>query len=509
MPVQGPIEESIVRSRGSQVTDRRLETVQGRRSSARGWIRAVLAAAVLTLSGCAGEPDSGSEPEGAAAPEAAVPEVVAAFAAAWAEEDPWTATGFLCPDSPMDASELEVSGDPPVPDEAPIGRIRIDGPPSPGPYEGGLVASTRRKSYPDGGEDRSPEADGTGVTTMSDQGPTPRRDGFSMPAEWEAHEACLMGWPTSTRAELWGERFEEAKRDYATVANSVAAFEPVVMVCDPEQEAEARRYCGDDIEILPIPIDDSWMRDNGPIFVRDGSGGVALVHFRFNAWGERFHPYDKDADVPRHIAQHLGMRRYHAPFVLEGGSFLVDGEGTLITTEQCLLNPNRNPLLSRAQIEDGLREYLGAKTIVWLGLGHGSDPSVSRSGHVDAIASYVAPGKVALLAPDDPADPSYESGRENLERLERARDAKGRGIEAIPFQTDPPGIVPYLNLYLPNGGVVMPVAGRPEDDQALEQIAKLFPDREVVTVPGTCLAHGGGGPHCITQQMPLGVPVPA
>jgi agmatine deiminase len=342
---------------------------------------------------------------------------------------------------------------------------------------------------------------------MSDRSATPREEGFSMPAEWEPHDACLMGWPTVTRRDFWADRFEEAKRDYAAVATAIAAFEPVVMVCDPEQEAEVRGYCGEGVQILPVPIDDSWMRDNGPIFVRDGSGSIALVHFRFNSWGGKFHPYDRDADVPRHIASHLGMRRYEAPFVLEGGSFFVDGEGTLITTEQCLLNPNRNPTMAREQIEQGLREYLGVETIVWLGLGHSTDRDTD--GHIDGIAPYVAPATVALLVPEDPEDPDHERGRDNLERLRRARDAKGRAFEVIPFQTRPPGVVPYLNLYLPNGGVVVPVAERPEDEQALEQIAKLFPDREVVPVPGNCLTYGGGGPHCITQQVPTGVPVPA
>lgn len=346
-----------------------------------------------------------------------------------------------------------------------------------------------------------------GANDASEQPSTPREDGFSMPAEWEPHASCLMEWPTVTRRDFWCERFEEAKRDYAAVANAIAAFEPVVMVCDPEQEAEARRRCGGGVEILPLPIDDSWMRDNGPIFVRDAAGRVALVHFRFNAWGNRFLPYDRDAEVPRHVAAHLGMRRYEAPFVLEGGSFFVDGEGTLITTEQCLLHPNRNPTMSRAQIEQGLRDHLGVEVIVWLGLGHSSDRDTD--GHIDGIAQYLAPARVVLLAPEDPSDPDHASGRDNLERLHRARDARGRAFEVIPFRTTPPGRVPYLNVYLPNGGVIVPVAERPEDEQALEQIAELFPDREVVPVPGDCLTYGGGGPHCITQQMPVGVPVPA
>jgi agmatine deiminase len=291
------------------------------------------------------------------------------------------------------------------------------------------------------------------------------------------------------------------------VATAIATFEPVVMVCDPEQVAEVRRFCGDGVEALPVPIDDSWMRDNGPIFVTDPDGRVALVQFRFNSWGDKYLPYDKDEQVPRHIAAHLGMRRYEAPFVLEGGSFFVDGEGTLITTEQCLLNPNRNPTMSREQIERGLRDYLGVEAIVWLGLGHSTDRDTD--GHIDGIAPYLAPATVALLLPEDPADPDHERGQDNLGRLQSARDARGRGFEVIPFRTSPPGVVPYLNFYLANGGAVVPVAGRPEDEQALEQIAKMLPDREVVPVPGNCLNEGGGVPHCITQQRPAGVADPA
>jgi agmatine deiminase len=162
--------------------------------------------------------------------------------------------------------------------------------------------------------------------------------------------------------------------------------------------------------------------------------------------------------------------------------------------------------MSREQIEAGLREYVGVETIVWLGLGHSTDRDTD--GHIDGIACFVEPATVALLAPDDPHDPDHQRGRDSLERLRTARDAKGRSFEVIAFQTRPSGTVPYLNFYLPNGGVVAPIAERFEDEQALEQLAKLFPDREVVSVPGETLCFGGGGPHCITQQLPTGVPVP-
>jgi len=331
---------------------------------------------------------------------------------------------------------------------------------------------------------------------------TPRGDGLAMPAEWAPHAATYMAWPT--RLDLWGDLFEDAKLDYAEVANAIAAFEPVVMVANPEQVEEARAYLAGDVEILPIPIDDSWIRDNGPIFVTDGNGGVALVHFRFNSWGEKYLPYDRDAEVPERLAAHLGMRSYEAPMVLEGGSFFVDGEGTLLTTEQCLLHPNRNPGMDREQIEQTLRDYLGIDVVVWLGKGHHLDRDTD--GHVDAIAQYVRPGVVLLHVPADPQDPDHESGRDNLERLRAARDARGRAFEVLEFE---PGasVAAGLNLYLCNGGAIVPTDGADSDDPVLEQIQAAFPEREIVPVPGETLLEGGGGPHCITQQLPVGVPI--
>jgi len=327
-----------------------------------------------------------------------------------------------------------------------------------------------------------------------------------MPPEWAPHAACLMAWPS--RRELWRDRFDEARHDYAAVARAIARFEPVWMLCNPGSAADVRNHCGAGIETIELPIDDSWTRDSGPVFVRDGLGRVAAVKFGFNAWGNRWHPHHDDALMPDRIAARLGMRLFRAPFVLEGGAFLVDGQGTVITTEQCLLNPNRNPSLTREQIEQGLRDYLGATTVIWLPFGHSHDTGpAGTDGHVDGVAQYVAPARVVLEVPSDRASSEFERARANLAVLESARDARGRSFEVL---TIDPGdaTVSYANHYLADGGVIVPVGGDETDARALDTLARIYPDRAVVGVPGTVIAFGGGGPHCITQQIPSGVPLP-
>jgi len=334
---------------------------------------------------------------------------------------------------------------------------------------------------------------------------TPASAGFAMPAEWETHAGCLMAWPC--RRELWGSRFGEAKVEYAAVARAVAGFEPLTMVCNPGDEAEVRNRCGGEVEILVAPIDDSWMRDSGPIFVRNQRGDIAAVDFEFNAWGERWHPYDNDNRVPEVVAAHLGVPRFRAPFVLEGGAILVDGEGTLLTTEECLLNPNRNPTLSRGQIEQGLRDYLGVSTVLWLKRGHSLDHGPEGTdGHVDGIAQYVAPGHILLTLSDNPGSSEHLAGPENTQALDGARDARGRALDVSGL--DPgPGIAPeYCNFYVANGGIIVPTFGRDGERFILARIGELYPGREVVGVPGEVIAFGGGGPHCITQQIPTGGP---
>ncbi|MGH2856633.1 MAG: agmatine deiminase family protein [Solirubrobacteraceae bacterium] len=324
-----------------------------------------------------------------------------------------------------------------------------------------------------------------------------------LPAEWEPHERTLMGWPC--RAELWGETFERACADYAQVANAIAAFEPVTMIANPGPGAvAARAACGAGVEIVELPLDDSWLRDCGPIYVRDDDGERAAVHFRFNAWGERFPPWDRDAAVGGLIARRLGDPVIDGEIVLEGGSILSDGDGTLLTTEQCLLNPNRNPTLSRSQIEARLRAKLGVNRVLWLGQGLVEDRDTD--GHVDVIAAFTRAGH-ALLQTVPESNPNFDSCQENYRRLrEGGVEVTEMGLLPYASVAGETVIVGYLNLYICNGGVIVPVTGDPadadSDAQALALIAAAFPGREVVTVPGAVIAYGGGGPHCITQQVP-------
>jgi agmatine deiminase len=337
---------------------------------------------------------------------------------------------------------------------------------------------------------------------------TPRSDGFRMPPEFAPHQGTLMAWPA--RTDFWAQHLGHAKDDYAAMARAVAAFEPVTMVCPPGFAGEVRDRCGEGVEPLELPIDDSWMRDNGPIFVTNDRDEVALVQFGFNSWGEKYLPYDKDARVPERLAEVLGVRRYVAPMILEGGSFFVDGEGTLLTTEECLLNPNRNPDLSREQIETVLRDHLGVDAIVWLP--HGMADDRDTDGHIDGVAQIVRPGTVMLLRPKESGDPDAPRGDANAELLASAVDARGRSLEVLEVPVTGgaevegygPVAIPYLNFYLVNGGVLVPTGGIPQDEEAMELIAAAFSDREVVGVPGAIISYGGGGPHCITQQIPAG-----
>jgi len=326
-----------------------------------------------------------------------------------------------------------------------------------------------------------------------------------MPAETDRHERTLMSWPTVPMAAIgyWGDAGLDGARDvYAEVARAIVARESLTVIAAPGDEGDARRRCGDDVDVEVIPIDDSWIRDNGPIVVRDEHGGRRAVHFRFNAWGMKFPAWTADEAAGGIVAERLGLPVDEVPMVLEGGSIAVDGAGTLVTTERCLLNPNRNPQLSRADIERRLCTSLGVDRIVWLADAIAEDDGTD--GHVDNVVAFTAPGRVLLQGCRDAENPNHAIATDNRKRL----DAAGIEVTEIP---DLPYArvgnsrllpVPYVNVYALNGAVLLPTTGAATDPDALAIVAGQYPGREVVEVPGAVLAHGGGGVHCITMQVP-------
>ena len=355
---------------------------------------------------------------------------------------------------------------------------------------------------------------------MQDQETTPRAAGFRMPAEWEAHEACWMLWPWAEPVWHPGlngrDGLAAARAAYAAVARAIAGFEPVRIVARPEDIQGARDHCGEGIDIIGLPVDDAWARDTGPSFLLGTDGAVAGVDWRFNNYGnEAFagkppltpDEFANDRALAKRLLETLGLRCFQAPLVMEGGAFHVDGEGTILTTEECLLHPNRNPGLSRGQVEKLMLEYTGSEEMIWLGRGLVDDET---NGHVDELACFVRPGVVLALSRDDPKDPDYAAVQDNLERLAKAVDARGRQLEIIEIGAAPPvwhrGVrlsLSYVNLYIANGGIVMPSFDDPEHDAAAASVlARAFPDRKIVQVPALDIFVGGGGIHCITQQQP-------
>lgn len=318
-----------------------------------------------------------------------------------------------------------------------------------------------------------------------------------MPAEWSPHAACWMGWPC--RPEAFGD-CREARTAFAAVARAISEFEPVRMIARPEDAADARKQLHGVAEVLEWPLDDSWLRDIGATFVKNAAGEIAGVDWIFNAWGEKYAPFNHDAAIAARMLQHLGIRRFAAPLIAEGGALHSDGEGTLLTTEQSSLNPNRNPSLSRDEVAQALKNFLGAQTIIWLA---GDLRDDETDGHVDNVACFVAPGVVLAMADEDDATLT-----ENIRRLREAKDARGRQIKIITLprpQVRENGqdlLASYINFYIANGGIVMPSFDVPEDAAARAAVAAAFPARKVVQIPARAIVRGGGGIHCITQQQP-------
>ncbi len=357
---------------------------------------------------------------------------------------------------------------------------------------------------------------------------TPRKDGFRMPGEFEPHAGAWMLWPERTDNWRWGAK--PAQQAYTAVAAAIARFEPVTMGVSTGQFRAARHLLPPNVRVVEMSYNDSWMRDCGPTFVINDQGLLRGVDWDFNAWGGLedglYFPWDLDDLVPQKVLEIERIDRYKAPLVLEGGSIHTDGQGTLLTTAECLLNPNRNPQLSQAEIESYLQEYLNIEQIIWLPLGVYNDET---NGHVDNLCCFVRPGVVTLTWTSDKNDPQYAISNAAYDCLNAAVDARGRKLEIHKIHQPNPiqiteeesqgvdpieGTLPrqagdrlagsYINFYPCNGGIIMPTFDDPHDLPAIAALQKLFPDRTITGVAAREILLGGGNIHCITQQQPRG-----
>jgi agmatine deiminase len=354
----------------------------------------------------------------------------------------------------------------------------------------------------------------------------PSADGFWMPGEFEPHAGTWMLWPE--RPDNWRNRAAPAQGTFTEVARAIARFEPVTVGASTAHFESARAALPAHIRVVEMSHDDSWVRDTGPTFVVNEKGAVRGVHWRFNAWGGDhgglYSSWAQDELVARKVLEIEGRDRYVAQIINEGGAVHVDGAGTVLVTEECLLNENRNPQLTRAQIEKALRAFLGVSTVIWLGKGVFNDET---DGHIDELACFVRPGEVVLAWTDDKRDPQYAISQDAWERLNDARDARGRRLKVHKLQIPGPlymtakeakGLITrpgtrprpagdrlagsYVNFYIANGGIVMPLLDARTDRAAAAQLRRLFPRRRIIGVPTREVLLGGGNIHCITQQVP-------
>ena len=347
--------------------------------------------------------------------------------------------------------------------------------------------------------------------------PTPRQLGYRMPAEWEPHAATWLSWPRRGGISF-PDRYDEMMPTFAELVRILTLYEIVhINVRDARMEREVRQLLcrgrGSQIALAKvcfhhIPTNEPWCRDHGPIFLlRDADADIAVVDWGYNAWGGKYPPYKLDDVVPTKIAHEFSFPVFHPPMILEGGSIDVNGKGLLLTTEQCLLNKNRNPHLSRSAIENILRNYLGVAKILWLGEGIVGDDT---DGHIDDLARFVNPATVVTVMESDPVDENYKPLQENLRRLQKMRSLQGRPLRIIPLPMPQPIFYSgqrlpacYANFYIANRSVLVPTFDDPADREALCILQKLFRKRRVIGIRCKDLIWGLGAIHCLTQQQPM------
>lgn len=345
---------------------------------------------------------------------------------------------------------------------------------------------------------------------------TPAALGYYMPAEWSPHSATWLTWPKDPVT--WPDRVPQVQEVYLQMMAALAPHEIVNLLVDDELTAQAvRARCtfdsAENIRFHCLPTVDSWIRDYGPNFLINGRGGLAYNHWIFNAWGDKYESLKQDSAIPAQLETRLGVPRFVPGIVLEGGAIEVNGAGCVLTTEQCLLNPNRNPHLSRTEIEQYLRDYLGVTKVLWLGEGIVGDDT---DGHIDDIARFVAPNVIVTAVEDDPMDANYHLLQDNLRRLEKMTDAHGKPFEIISLPM--PGVVggesgatdreldrlpaSYANFLIANKVVLAPIFGHANDARALATLQKCFPTRRIVGLNCEPVVWGMGTIHCLSQQQP-------
>lgn len=335
---------------------------------------------------------------------------------------------------------------------------------------------------------------------------------YRMPAEWEPHAGTWLAWPHNR--EHWPGKFAAIPPTYVGIIQALAQSERVfICVNDEAMEREARRFLEDGnvplkpVEFFYIPTNASWSRDHGPLFVH-GPEGLTVLDWGYNGNGGKWGPTNLDDAVPAKIAEELGLPLVAPQMILEGGSIEVNGRGTLLTTESCLLNENRNPQLNREQIEGYLREHLGVTHILWLQQGIAGDDT---DGHIDDLARFVNPTTVVCPLSNDPADADYAILQQNCRDLQKMRDQDGKLLAVVPLPTPQPVIyererlpASYANFYIANSVVLVPTFGCPQDAEATALLQRYFPDRRVIGVDCVDLVLGLGAIHCSTMQQPAG-----